>query len=98
MHPHTIKLMETNTNTPEAKQSASAGCHHTTCSASWLEKLGGFQLTVDGKELKGWVPDFEGGTHKCYLDANDCMDVAAAFTRMAVIIQQNSELCRPDSE
>ncbi len=26
MHPHTIKLMETNTNTPEAKQPASAGC------------------------------------------------------------------------
>ena len=26
--------METNTNTPEAKQPASAGCHPTTCSAS----------------------------------------------------------------
>jgi len=26
MHPHTNKLMETNTNTPEAKQPASAGC------------------------------------------------------------------------
>lgn len=34
MHPHTNKLMETNTNTPEAEQSASAGCHPTTCSAS----------------------------------------------------------------
>lgn len=26
MHPHTTKLMETNTNTPEAKEPASAGC------------------------------------------------------------------------
>lgn len=26
MHPHTNKLMETNSNTPEAKQPASAGC------------------------------------------------------------------------
>jgi hypothetical protein len=26
MHPHTIKLMETNTNDTEAKQPASAGC------------------------------------------------------------------------
>ncbi len=34
MHPHTIKLMKTNSNTPEAKQPASAGCHPTTCSAS----------------------------------------------------------------
>ena len=34
MHPHTTKLMETNTNTPEAKQPASAGCHPTTCSSS----------------------------------------------------------------
>ena len=40
MHPHTIKLMETNTNTPEAKQPPSAGCHRTTCSPSansWAE-------------------------------------------------------------
>jgi hypothetical protein len=34
MHPHTNKLMEINTNTPEAKQPASAGCHPTTCSPS----------------------------------------------------------------
>ena len=44
MHPHTIKLMETNTNTPEAEQPASAGCHPTTCSASfgyqWITPLG----------------------------------------------------------
>lgn len=26
MHPHTIKIMETNTNTPEAKHPPSAGC------------------------------------------------------------------------
>ena len=37
MHPHTIKLMETNSNTPEAKQPASEGCHPTTCSAlHWM--------------------------------------------------------------
>ena len=34
MHPHTIKLMETNLNDTEAKQPASAGCHPTTCSPS----------------------------------------------------------------
>jgi len=28
--------METNTNTPEAKQPASAGCHPTTCSPKWI--------------------------------------------------------------
>lgn len=33
MHPHTTKLMETNTNDTEAKQPPSAGCHLTTCSA-----------------------------------------------------------------
>ena len=32
MHPHTNKLMETNSNDTEAKQPASAGCHPTTCS------------------------------------------------------------------
>ena len=63
----------------------------TTCSASWLEKLGAFQLTVSGQELKGWVPDFEdGGTHKCYLDAKNCREVAAAFAEMAAIIEQNN--------
>ena len=32
MHPHPENFMETNTNTPEAKQPASAGCHPTPCS------------------------------------------------------------------
>lgn len=36
MHPHTNKLMETNTNTTEAKQPASAGCYHTPCSPDVL--------------------------------------------------------------
>ena len=31
--------METNTNIPEAKQPASAGCHPTTCSVSYLQDL-----------------------------------------------------------
>lgn len=39
MYPHTIKPMETNTNTPEAKQPASAGCHHTPCSACGYDRL-----------------------------------------------------------
>ena len=34
MHPHTIKLMGTNSNDAESKQPASAGCHPTTCSES----------------------------------------------------------------
>jgi hypothetical protein len=46
---------------------------------------------VSGQELKGWVPDFEdGGTHKCYLDAKNCREVAAAFAEMAAIIEQNN--------
>lgn len=37
MHPHTENFMETNTNTPEANQPASAGCHPTPCSPSLCE-------------------------------------------------------------
>lgn len=55
MHPHTIKLMETNTNTHEAKQPPSAGCHPTTCSAvsilrNIVEQFDGPGLAHDQKD------------------------------------------------
>ena len=68
MHPHSIKLMETNTNTPEAKQPASAGCHRTTCCASfwragWERKLN--EMVADhiaaGKHIGGSIENFECG-------------------------------------
>ena len=86
-------------DTPTPENTAESGLRLTTCSASWLEKLGGFQLTVNGQELKGWVPDFEdGGTHKCYLDAKDCREVATAFVEMAEIIEQNAESTRAENK
>ena len=52
MHPHTIKLMETNSNTPEAKQPASAGCAPTAGSPlSDFEKgPWSYDLYADGLE------------------------------------------------
>ena len=52
MHPHTIELMETNTNTPEAKQPASAGCHPTTCSPSLLTPR--TDLAIEDMTREGW--------------------------------------------
>ena len=52
MHPHTIKLMETNTNTPEAKQPPSAGCHPTTCCPS---------LDCPHDELVAYIRSMRGG-------------------------------------
>jgi len=64
----------------------------TNCSASWLEKLGAFQITINGIELKGWIPDFiDGGTHKIYLDENECLQISSAFCDAARLIMQNKQ-------
>lgn len=39
MHPHPKNFMETNSNTPEAKQPASAGCHPTPCSPVFSDAI-----------------------------------------------------------
>jgi hypothetical protein len=53
MQPHTNKLMETNTNTPEAKQPASAGCHPTPCYLSLWHSL----MTADGNAVEAHACD-----------------------------------------
>lgn len=54
MHPHTIELMETNTNDNEAKQPASAGCHPTTCSRL-SDLLPPAEIVEAAERVKVWM-------------------------------------------
>lgn len=44
----------------------------------------GANITVNGNELKCWIPDMEeGGLTKAYLNAKECFELAEAFTVLA---------------
>ena len=70
MHPHTIKLMETNTNDTEAKQPAGAGCHPTACSPSDTPETDAEWKRLQGFDGKYYVQTSlttlaVGMSHKC---------------------------------